>query len=251
MDDKGASGGGPIFANTGDFMTEQKATLYGIGVGPGDPELLTLKALRLIEACDYIAFPGENKEENIAYSIVAQVASGLENKLYLPCPIRMTKDKALLAADYQGAVDKITAALDRGADVAFLTIGDPAIYSTYMPVHKLVKEAGYRAKIISGIPSFCAAAAAMDIELCKHQEQLHIIPSNYDLGQALGLPGTRVFMKAASKLPQLKSALMDSDDQVYMIENCGMPNQRIFTTATAMDEAADYLSLVVAKAPGL
>lgn len=251
MDDKGASGGGPIFANTGDFMTEQKATLYGIGVGPGDPELLTLKALRLIEACDYIAFPGENKEENIAYSIVAKVASGLENKRYLPCPIRMTKDKALLAADYQGAVDKIIAALDRGADVAFLTIGDPAIYSTYMPVHKLVKEAGYRAKIISGIPSFCAAAAAMDIELCKHQEQLHIIPSNYDLGQALGLPGTRVFMKAASKLPQLKSALMDSDDQVYMIENCGMPNQRIFTTATAMDEAADYLSLVVAKAPGL
>ena len=251
MDDKGASGGGPIFANTGDFMTEQKATLYGIGVGPGDPELLTLKALRLIEACDYIAFPGENKEENIAYSIVAKVASGLENKRYLPCPIRMTKDKALLAADYQGAVDQIIAALDRGADVAFLTIGDPAIYSTYMPVHKLVKEAGYRAKIISGIPSFCAAAAAMDIELCKHQEQLHIIPSNYDLGQALGLPGTRVFMKAASKLPQLKSALMDSDDQVYMIENCGMPNQRIFTTATAMDEAADYLSLVVAKAPGL
>lgn len=251
MDDKGASGGGPIFANTGDFMTEQKATLYGIGVGPGDPELLTLKALRLIEACDYIAFPGENKEENIAYSIVAKVASGLENKRYLPCPIRMTKDKALLAADYQGAVDKIIAALDRGADVAFLTIGDPAIYSTYMPVHKLVKEAGYRAKIISGIPSFCAAAAAMDIELCKHQEQLHIIPSNYDLGQALGLPGTRVFMKAASKLPQLKSALMDSDDQVYMIENCGMPNQRIFTTATAMDEAADYLSLVVAKAPRL
>lgn len=251
MDDKGASGGGPIFANTGDFMTEQKATLYGIGVGPGDPELLTLKALRLIEACDYIAFPGENKEENIAYSIVAKVASGLENKRYLPCPIRMTKDKALLAADYQGAADKIIAALDRGADVAFLTIGDPAIYSTYMPVHKLVKEAGYRAKIISGIPSFCAAAAAMDIELCKHQEQLHIIPSNYDLGQALGLPGTRVFMKAASKLPQLKSALMDSDDQVYMIENCGMPNQRIFTTATAMDEAADYLSLVVAKAPGL
>lgn len=251
MDDKGASGGGPIFANTGDFMTEQKATLYGIGVGPGDPELLTLKALRLIEACDYIAFPGENKEENIAYSIVAKVASGLENKRYLPCPIRMTKDKALLAADYQGAADKIIAALDRGADVAFLTIGDPAIYSTYMPVHKLVKEAGYRAKIISGIPSFCAAAAAMDIELCKHQEQLHIIPSNYDLGQALGLPGTRVFMKAASKLPQLKSALMDSDDQVYMIENCGMPNQRIFTTATAMDEAADYLSLVVAKAPRL
>ncbi len=230
-------------------MTEKKGTLYGIGVGPGDPELLTLKALRLIEACDYIAFPGENKEENIAYSIVSQVAAGLEDKQYLACPVKMTKDKALLAADYQRAVDKIIAALDTGADVAFLTIGDPAIYSTYMPVHKKVKAAGYRAQIISGIPSFCAAAAAMDIELCKHQEQLHIIPSNYDLGQALSLPGTRVFMKAASKLPQLKAALMDRDDQVYMIENCGMPNQRIFTTAASMDAAADYLSLVVAKEP--
>ncbi len=228
-------------------MTNNKGTLYGIGVGPGDPELLTLKALRLIEACEYIAFPGKNIKENIAYGIIAQVAGGLENKHYLACPVRMTKDAASLAEDYEAAIDQITAVLDKGHDVAFLTIGDPTIYSTYMNIHRLAEAAGYSAQIISGISSFCAAAAAMDVELVGRSEQLHIIPSSYDIGQALDLPGTKIFMKAASKLPELKKALLETNQQVYMIENCGMPEQRITRSAQDINEQAGYLSLVVVK----
>ena len=225
----------------------KKGKLYGVGVGPGDPELLTLKALRIIEECNYIAYPGDNLAENIAYGIISKVARGLETKHYISCNIRMTKDPSILEADYFAAVSAITGILDAGEDVAFLTIGDPTIYSTYMNIHRQIEISGYNAAIISGIPSFCAAAAAMDTSLCERSEQLHIIPSNYDINDALSLPGNKIFMKPASHLPQLKDEIIRSGESIYMIENCGMDNERICRSAEEINETAGYLSLIIVK----
>ncbi|MFR5732658.1 MAG: SAM-dependent methyltransferase [Clostridium sp.] len=92
-------------------------------------------------------------------------------------------------------------------DVACLTLGDPTIYSTYIYIHRLVKARGYDAKIINGIPSFCAVSARLEDSLADRSEQIHIIPSTYGVEDALNLSGTKVLMKAASKMPLVKEVL--------------------------------------------
>lgn len=119
----------------------------------------------------------------------------------------MTKDRAVLNAAYQTAADRIIEQLEQGKDVACLTLGDPTIYSTYIYIHRLVKARGYATQIINGIPSFCAVSARLEDSLVDRSEQLHIIPSTYGVEDALKLPGTKVLMKAASKMPLVKEAL--------------------------------------------
>lgn len=221
--------------------------LYGVGVGPGDPELLTLKAVRIINDVEVIAFPGKLKEETVAYQIVEAVLQESENKEFLSCPVVMTKDQAVLDASYDGIADAIANKLEQGKAVAFLTIGDPTIYSTYMYVHKRVKKLGYPVEIISGIPSFCAAAARLDISLSERSEMLHIVPSSYDVAEALELEGTKVLMKAGSKMGDLREQLMEHEGEVYMVENCGLPQERICKSAGEIKEKVGYLSLIVVK----
>lgn len=225
----------------------KKGKLYGVGVGPGDPELVTLKALRVINACSYIAYPGKVKEETYAYQIIAPIAENLDKKVFLDCYVEMTKDRVILDRNYDGAAEKIAAVLATGEDVAFITIGDPTLYATYMYIHQRIENMGYQAELISGIPSFCAAAARMDVSLVERSEQLHVIPSSYQIEEALKLPGTKVLMKAASKLKEVKQQLMALDAEVYMVENCGMETERIFRSAAEIDENAGYLSLIIVK----
>ena len=221
--------------------------LYGIGVGTGDPEDITLKAQRIISETDYIAIPGDIKEETIAYRIIEPVVDNLQDKTYIYCPVKMTKDPVQLNRDYDSAAGKIAEVLNRGENVAFLTIGDPTIYATYMYIHQRVEKLGYKAQIISGIPSFCAAAAALDISLSERSDQLHIIPSSYDIEASLDYPGNKILMKAASHMADVKKLLLERDADVYMVENCGMENQRIFRSAAEIDENAGYLSVVIVK----
>ena len=117
--------------------------LYGIGVGPGDPELLTVKALKCIRACDALAVPGTQKEETAAYKIVIQAAPEIADKECLELEMPMTKDKEKLSLSHREAFGRIQEALEQGKQVGFLTLGDPCIYSTYIYMHKLAKEAGY------------------------------------------------------------------------------------------------------------
>lgn len=224
-----------------------KGKLYGVGVGPGDPKLLTLKALRLIEEKNYIAYPGKVKEDTVAYQIIARVAKGLEKKTYLDCYVEMTKDREILDRNYDIAAGKIIDVLEQGEDVVYITIGDPTVYATYMYVHQRVEKAGYEAELVPGITSFCAAAARMDISLVERSEMLHVIPSSYQIEEALELPGTKVLMKAASKLPEVKKLLVEKGAETYMVENCGMETERVFKSAEEIDENAGYLTLIVVK----
>ena len=103
--------------------------------------------------------------------------------------------------------DRIIEKLDQGKDVACLTLGDPTIYSTYIYIHRIVRTRGFAAQIINGIPSFCAVSARLEDSLVDRSEQLHIIPSTYGVEEALKYPGTKVFMKAASKMPLVREVL--------------------------------------------
>lgn len=225
----------------------KKGKLYGIGVGPGDPELITLKASRIINETEYIAIPGSEKEETRSYQIASKIIEKPDSKKLIYCPVTMTKDRALLDKMYEAIAEKIIQVLDKGFDVSYLTIGDPTIYATYMYIHRLIEKAGYEAEIINGIPSFCAVAARLDISLCEREEKLHIIPSSYDIDEALMLDGVKVLMKAGSKIKDVKQQLEKKNADVYMVENCGFENERVFKSVHEIDENAGYLSVVIVK----
>lgn len=136
-----------------------RGTLVGIGTGPGDPELLTLKALNAIKNCDVLAIPDSGKGESAAYQIVKRAWPDVEGKPAICVPMPMTHNLAALRASHRQAADAVEAQLDAGKSVGFITLGDPTVYSTYMYVHELVVADGYEARIVSGVPSFCAASA--------------------------------------------------------------------------------------------
>lgn len=223
----------------------EKGILYGVGVGPGDPELMTLKAVKTALNADVLAIPRKDAEKCTALKIALGAAPALAEKPLLPLHMPMTKEQTALEAGYAAAVASLERELDAGRSVCFLTLGDPTVYSTYMYLHQRVADDGYRTEIVPGVTSFCAAAAALGIPLCENREQLHIIPGTYTPTQALDLPGVKVLMK--NNLPATLPVLEKQDKDVWMVENCGMENQRIFRGAAQIPEDAGYFSLLIVK----
>ncbi len=221
--------------------------LYGVGVGPGDPELLTLKALRLIKEAQVIAVPGTVPENTVAYKIVVQAYPELADKELLPIDMPMTKDHAKLLESHEKGAQAVIDVLEQGKDVVFLTLGDTTVYSTYLYVHKRVEAKGYPTEIVSGITSFCAVAARLNIGLVEKAEELHVIPASYQIEEALQLSGTKVLMKAGKKMADVKRVLSTMDVSVVMIENCGMPDEKIYRGVEEIPENAGYYSLIIVK----
>ena len=223
----------------------EKGMLYGVGVGPGDPELMTLKAVKIAKNADVIAVPHREPEKCTAWQIARKAAPELEGKRLLPVDMPMTKDSKKLEVAYEAGAVALMKELDRGKAVCFLTLGDPTVYSTYLYLHQRVAAAGYPAKIVPGVPSFCAAAAELGISLCENSQQLHIIPGTYTPTEALELPGVKVLMK--NNLPATLSALREGNQKAALAENCGMENQRLYHTLQEIPEDAGYFSLLIVK----
>lgn len=219
--------------------------LYGIGVGPGDPELMTLKAARIIRESDVIAVPGKNPKESVAYLIAAAAVPEMEQKELLAVEMPMTKDEAVLKRSHQAGAELVEDCLKAGKQVAFLTLGDVSIYSTYMYIHHLVEAAGFEASLVSGIPSFCAAAAGLGISLAEKAQMLHIIPASYPIEEALQFPGTKVFMKSGKQIGRVKQILLEHDCKAVMVENCGMPGEKMYRTVSEFNEDAGYYALII------
>ncbi len=221
--------------------------LYGIGVGPGDPELLTLKALRIVKESPIIAVPGEVAQESVAYKIVKGAYPNLDEKELVAVPMPMTKDKKLLEESHEKAANQIAGYLKEGKQVAFLTLGDPTVYATYIYVHKRIQAMGYPLEIVSGIPSFCAVAARLNMGLVEKAEPLHVIPASYGIEESLELPGTKVLMKAGKKMGKVKEILKARGDMCRMIENCGMEDEKIYDSVEEIPDQAGYYSLIIVK----
>lgn len=224
-----------------------KGKLYGVGVGPGDKELLTVKAIRIIREADIVASPVMKNGGRAAYDIAAPY---LENKKIIEFTMPMTKNKDELEKNYSDIAEKLAELLDEGKNIAFITLGDVTVYSTYMQIDRLMKERGYDTELVPGITSFCAAAARIGTALCERNEPLVIIPASYDISDRLmDLPGTKVFMKAGSSGLELRDMLRDNDiiDKAVMIERCGMENERIVTDLNEMKGSGSYFSLFIVK----
>ena len=134
-----------------------KGIVYGGGVGPGDPELLTIKALKVIKECDAIALPVSgtaDKTQITAYQIVWKIYPEIDKKRIIFLSMPMIKDKKALQQVHAEGAEQVCRKLDKGENVAFLTLGDVSIYSTFLYIQKLVEASGYETRVIPGVPSF-------------------------------------------------------------------------------------------------
>ncbi len=223
--------------------------LYGVGVGPGNPELMTLKAARLIRENEVIACPGKSARDTVAYKIALQAEPALADKTLLSVEMPMTHDPDALEKGHRLAAETVEAHLREGRNVVFLTLGDPSIYSTYLYIQKRVAAHGFPTALVPGVTSFCAAAARANVSLAEWEEQLHIVPAVHRLDGGLNLPDNYILMKSGKRMAEVKELLRQSGKDIVMVENCGMPDEHIYRSIDEIPDDAGYYSLIIAKEP--
>ena len=145
--------------------------------------------------------------------------------------------------------ERICALLDQGKSVAFLTLGDPTVYSTYMYIHEKVLARGCDVEVVPGVPSFCAAAARLNLSLCQGSEPLLIVPASHGAEELLDVKANKVFMKAGKSILELQAQLQARGmlEGAAMVENCSMANERVYPRFADLQEPSGYFSLVIAK----
>lgn len=219
--------------------------LYGVSVGPGDPELMTIKAVRALEKCTVIAVPRSGADTLVALEIAKKAVPEILKKEILELSLPMTRNPQVLEEARGAAASTLISLLKTGVDVAFLTLGDASVYSTYMYLHQRVTAAGYPAQIIPGVPSFCAAAALRGGKLTSADKPLHIVPGSYDcVEESLNWPGPKILMKSGKSLGRIKTLLADRGllDSAYLVQECGMEGERACPLSQVED--AGYFSIV-------
>ena len=230
-------------------MEVRNGVFYGVGVGPGDPELLTLKALRTLERCPVIAAPRTRSGEMLALDIVHQAMS-LEGKTILPLNFTMSRDPAVLRASHLRASEDIAAHLSAGRDVAMLNLGDVSIYATFGYLMDILTGSGYEAVMVPGVPSFCAAAARLSATLVSWGSPLHIIPvGKGPVAPLVEQPGGKVLMKAGRGLSEIAQALGRTGqlDRAALVEDCGLPTERVWTDWDRLPQDVGYFATVIVK----
>lgn len=225
--------------------------LYGVGVGPGDPQLLTLKAVKIIESCEIIGIPSRKKETCTAYQIAKGAVPLIEEKEIVCIPVPMMTDEKKLESAYQKGSALLESFMDKGKNIAFLNLGDPTVYGSYMTIHAHVRKDGYEAEIVNGVPSFCAVAATLELSLGTRNENIHILPGCYDEKEITKEDGTKVLMKSAGKIGEVKKKLLELESsgqaKAYAVVNCGMKDQKVCEDIQKLDESAGYFTTVILK----
>ena len=231
-------------------MEHTVGTFYGVSVGPGDPELLTLKAVRCIEQCPVLAAPRTAEGRMLALEIV-KGAVDVSGKTILPLQFAMSRDADTLRASHEAAAGAVREALDAGQDVAMLNLGDVSIYATYGYLEEILRAAGYPTARIAGVPSFCAAAAALGRSLTDGMEAPLTLAPGRHAEQVLDAPGAKVLMKSGRQLPAALAALRQRGllEKSAMACNCGLPEQTLWPDLSSYDPArpAGYFTTIIVK----
>lgn len=227
----------------------QKGKFIGIGVGPGEPDLLTLKAIKKLNNVDVICAPKSKKSKpSLALSIVKEILDDRNDDYEILEPLfPMIEDEETLQGYWDQAADLIMEKLDSGLDVAFITLGDPTVFSTFSYVFKRIKNCNYDTLIIPGITSFTSCAASAQIPLAEKDEIMVIVPKVDDrLSQILKHGDTFVIMKT-SRHSHLLSEIINEDKrdkEVISVQNCSMDDEKIFN---GFSNNKKYLSTTIVK----
>lgn len=230
-----------------------RGTFYGIGVGPGDPELLTIKAAGILKKVDVIIAPKtEKKEGSVAFNIAKPYLRDDVEIVYQVFP--MVRGFADNSGDaWEKNKDEIIALLDAGKNVAFLTLGDAMFYSTYIYVFRLLEKAGIPIETIPGIPAFVAIGSHLNWPIVEGDDVLSIIPATAGperVREAIRTADNVVIMKVYKNFPDIADTLQECGmiDKAVMVSRCGLPDEeRIDDIAARSRQPVNYLSTVLAR----
>jgi len=228
--------------------------LYGIGIGPGDPGLVTLKAKGLLERVDVICLPrASSGEGGIARQILEGLLSSPPPLLELDFP--MVRDRARLREYWGRAAGQVSRLLGEGKEVAFITLGDPLLYSTYNYLLQALREKhpDLEVETVPGVSSISAAAALAGLPLAQGGERLAILPAPPDgegLREVLARFDTVVVMKVGDRLPALRRALEELGlaGKAVLVSRVGLEGQRVVRGLQSLkDNSVGYLSVVIIR----
>ncbi|MEM9731989.1 MAG: precorrin-2 C(20)-methyltransferase [Pseudomonadota bacterium] len=222
-------------------------TLYGIGVGPGDPDLLTLKAHRLLQAAPVVAYPAPDSGESFARAIVAHHLPGGQEEIPIIVPMRVARFPAQEV--YDEAAKTIATRLQDGQDVVVLCEGDPFFYGSFMYLFE--RLAGrFTCEVVPGISSLMASGAMVGRPLAARNDVLTVVPAPLDdeaIIAHLSSADAVAFIKVGRHLPRLRGLLYQAGlmDRAAYVERATLANQKVMPLASVAEEAAPYFSMVL------
>ena len=230
----------------------QSGTFYGIGVGPGDPELLTVKAIEALKKIDVLIAPKtEKKSDSVALSIAQPYLKPSVEIIYQTFP--MVKDFAEETEVFKANTEEILRELQGGRNVGFATLGDPMFYSTYIYIFRLLEPCGVKIVTIPGVPAFLAIAAQIGRPLAYGNDILTIIPATADLeaiNTALDHANATVLMKVYKNFPEVVDALKARGmiEEAVLVSRCGLDDEKIIADVAAhKQEHLNYLSTILTR----
>ncbi len=230
-----------------------KGKLYGIGVGPGDPELMTVKAARLVSEADVIITPKtEKKDGSVALNIAKPYIK--DHTEIVPVVFPMVLNDDTQKEGWEEARNIITKLLSEGKQVVFLTLGDPMFYSTYMYVYRLVENSGYEIETVPGVTAFCAIGSHLGYPIVEKEEVLAIVPATAPkekIDKVLAVADDAVIMKVYRNFGEVQETLKKHNmaDEAVMISRVGLDGEEIYRGLQDMpaDTKLNYLSTILAK----
>jgi precorrin-2/cobalt-factor-2 C20-methyltransferase len=232
-------------------------TLYGVGVGPGAPDLLTLRAVDTLKNAQVLAMPRSSDfGASMAWKIIKPIIGEIDGQERLFLTFPMNKDPERLQPAWEKAFQAIGSRLEKGLSVAFATEGDPSLFSTFIYLQREAPKRwpGIRVEVVPGVSSITAVPSVTGVPLADGQERIAIIPANYgidDLPEVLAAFDTTILMKIGSEMPNVLAAIERaglSDKAVY-VSRATMPDQRIVRNVNeAGTEYGDCFAMaIVAK----
>jgi precorrin-2/cobalt-factor-2 C20-methyltransferase len=229
-------------------------TLYGVGVGPGDPELITVKAFRIIQESPVIAYPRKRKgSKSYAHQIV-EVYIRPEEKEMLGLVFPMTKDQTILDREWNKMIEEVWQKVSEGKDVAFVTEGDPLLYSTFIHMMKLMQELHpeVEMKTVPGISSFNGSASRLGIALADGDDHVAIVPARDDyeaMKKAIEDHDAVVFIKVAKVIDLMITVLRDLDllDKASVVTKVTSDEEVIWKVSELEGVELEYLTLMVVR----
>lgn len=227
-------------------------TLYGIGVGPGDPELITLKALRILQSVPVIAWPAPLEGESLARRIAAPhiTHSPIEIAMRMPLEVAQFPDRSV----YDSAAEEIGTHLEAGQDVAALCEGDPFFYGSFMYLFGRMASQ-FNTVIVPGISSLMAAAAALAAPLASRNDLLTVVPaplSEEALTKAIDGANSIAIIKVGRHLGKVRRVLdaLELTQNAHFVAHATMTNQSIGPLTDMTEEKAPYFSLILVHKRG-
>lgn len=223
--------------------------LYGVGLGPGDAELMTLKAARLISAAKVVAYPALAGGSSFARSIAADLIGDDVREIMINVPMKVERGPAQAA--YDAAADEISTILETGLDVVVLCEGDPFFYGSFMYIYARIKQ-NFQTEIVPGITAMTASAAALGLPLAARNEMLSVIPgplSDDELRTKISAADSVAIMKVGRHLGRIRDVITDLGllDQAHYIERATLPEQQKTPLADAPDPAPYFSMIIITK----